>query len=67
MKTISYFIGVFSILLIIIAFTQCNNRKKSVMSEYIESNINYCMTPIIENRVDSVQAKVFVDAHLSSP
>lgn len=40
--------------------TQCTNRtekEKDDLSEYIEANINYCMTPLIEKGVDSVQAR----------
>ena len=46
-----------SLLLLLTVFIQCNSGKKNEMSEYIEANIGYCMAPLIEKGVDSLQAR----------
>ena len=46
-----------SILLLLIDFVQCTNVNKKNMTEYVESNIDYCMTPLINMGVDSLQAR----------
>lgn len=55
--TYSKIIYSLSLLLLLTIFIQCNSGKKYEMSRYIESNIDYCMAPLIENGVDSLRAR----------
>ena len=46
-----------SLPLLLIVFAQCTNVNKKNMTEYVESNIDYCMTPLINMGVDSLEAR----------
>lgn len=56
-KTHSKIIFSLSLSLLLTVFIQCNSGKKKDMTEYVESNIDYCMTPLINMGVDSLEAR----------
>ena len=56
-KKYSESILVLPLLLLLIFFVQCNNPNKKTIEEYVESNIDYCMSPLIDKGVDSLQAR----------
>lgn len=48
----------FSFLFPLFFFVQCENTdNKKAVNKYIESNIEYCMSPLIKKGVDSIRAR----------
>ncbi len=48
----------FALLSCLFFFVQCANvHNKKAIDEYIKSNIDYCMDPLIKKGMDSIQAR----------